>query len=45
MPCHACPPPPFPYTPPCSNFVGFSYPAYASFRALETEDKNDDKQW
>jgi receptor expression-enhancing protein 5/6 len=28
-----------------TNLIGFLYPAYASFRAIETKDKNDDKQW
>jgi len=28
-----------------SNFAGFLYPAYMSFKALETDDKEDDKQW
>mmetsp|Transcript_18214 Transcript_18214/g.29610 ORF Transcript_18214/g.29610 Transcript_18214/m.29610 type:complete len:161 (+) Transcript_18214:57-539(+) len=27
------------------NLVGFVYPAYASFRAIETEEKEDDTQW
>lgn len=28
-----------------SNVIGFTYPVYASLRAIETEDKNDDTQW
>jgi hypothetical protein len=28
-----------------SNLVGFVYPAYASFKAIESADKEDDKQW
>ncbi|KAG6617791.1 uncharacterized protein IUM83_09497 [Phytophthora cinnamomi] len=27
------------------NLVGFAYPAYASFKAIETDDKKDDVQW
>ncbi|KAL4476154.1 hypothetical protein ABPG74_009887 [Tetrahymena malaccensis] len=27
------------------NVVGFIYPAYMSFKALETTENNDDKQW
>ncbi|GBG26489.1 Receptor expression-enhancing protein 5 [Hondaea fermentalgiana] len=27
------------------NLVGFVYPAYASFKAIETEQKDDDTQW
>ncbi|KAH8739572.1 hypothetical protein FG386_001129 [Cryptosporidium ryanae] len=27
------------------SIVGFIYPAYMSFKALETPDKTDDKQW
>jgi len=27
------------------NFIGFAYPAYASFVAIETSDKADDTQW
>jgi len=27
------------------NFVGFLYPAYMSFKALETSGSGDDKQW
>ncbi|EAR87858.1 HVA22/TB2/DP1 family protein (macronuclear) [Tetrahymena thermophila SB210] len=27
------------------NIVGFIYPAYMSFKALETTDNKDDKQW
>lgn len=27
------------------NLVGFLYPAYASFKAIETEQKDDDTQW
>ncbi|OQS07295.1 hypothetical protein THRCLA_00705 [Thraustotheca clavata] len=28
-----------------SNLVGFIYPAYMSFKALNTNDSNDDTQW
>ncbi|KAG0234768.1 ER membrane protein DP1/Yop1 [Actinomortierella wolfii] len=28
-----------------SNLLGFVYPAYRSFKALETPEKEDDKQW
>ncbi|OON18388.1 TB2/DP1, HVA22 family [Opisthorchis viverrini] len=28
-----------------ASFVGFLYPAYRSIKALETEDKEDDKKW
>ncbi len=28
-----------------SNVIGFTYPVYASLRAIETEDKSDDTQW
>ena len=28
-----------------TTMLGVCYPAFASFVALETEDKNDDKQW
>jgi hypothetical protein len=28
-----------------SHFVGFAYPAYASFKAIETRSPDDDKQW
>jgi len=28
-----------------SNLVGFIYPAYASFKAIETTGKDDDTQW
>ncbi|KAG0264988.1 ER membrane protein DP1/Yop1 [Mortierella polycephala] len=28
-----------------SNILGWVYPAYRSFKALETPDKDDDKQW
>jgi receptor expression-enhancing protein 5/6 len=28
-----------------TNLVGFVYPAYASFKAIESTDKNDDVQW
>ena len=32
--------------PACSNVVGFVYPAYMSFKAIETEDDvDDDIQW
>jgi len=27
------------------NFIGFLYPGYASFKAIESENKNDDTQW
>ncbi|KAF9434367.1 ER membrane protein DP1/Yop1 [Entomortierella beljakovae] len=28
-----------------SNLIGWIYPAYRSFKALETPEKDDDKQW
>lgn len=28
-----------------SNLVGFIYPAYRSYKAIKTEDKDDDTQW
>lgn len=28
-----------------SNLVGYAYPAYASFKALRTTDRQDDVQW
>lgn len=28
-----------------TNILGFAYPAYASFRAIESPDKTDDTQW
>ena len=28
-----------------TNIIGVAYPAFMSFVALESEDKNDDKQW
>jgi len=27
------------------NLVGFAYPVYASFKAIKTDEKADDKQW
>eukprot|EP01138_Halocafeteria_seosinensis_P015714 gb/GECG01016035.1/.p1 GENE.gb/GECG01016035.1/~~gb/GECG01016035.1/.p1 ORF type:complete len:241 (+),score=32.77 gb/GECG01016035.1/:1-723(+) len=27
------------------NLVGFAYPAFMSFKALDTKDRNDDSQW
>lgn len=30
---------------PLCNLVGFVYPLYASFKALQTSDKTDDTQW
>jgi len=27
------------------DMTGFAYPTYMSFKAIETEDKEDDKQW
>jgi len=30
---------------PLCNLVGFIYPLYASFKALKTEDKEDDSMW
>jgi len=30
---------------PFSNLVGFIYPAYCSFKAIKSEDKEDDTQW
>ncbi len=28
-----------------SSFLGFLYPAYMSFKALQTKDEKDDAQW
>lgn len=28
-----------------SDVIGFVYPAYASIKAIESPDKEDDKQW
>jgi receptor expression-enhancing protein 5/6 len=28
-----------------SDLVGFVYPAYASFKAIDSADPNDDTQW
>ena len=28
-----------------TNIIGFVYPAYASFKAIESTDKQDDVQW
>ena len=29
----------------CSNIIGFVFPTYMSFKAIESEGKNDDTQW
>ena len=39
MPTHY--PPPHAY----SNVIGFLFPAYYSFKAIESPNKEDDKQW
>ena len=28
-----------------TNFIGLLYPAYKSFKSLQTKDKDDDSQW
>ena len=33
------------FAPVLVNFAGFGYPAYMSFKAIESEGENDDKQW
>jgi hypothetical protein len=29
----------------CSNLLGFALPAYYSFKAIESDKKDDDTQW